>query len=66
MAFSKIVDVQVQVINMIGQVLFETSIEKTIEEKVELNMKDYPNGMYFVKVKVDNQTTIKKIMKNNP
>ena len=66
MAFSKIVDVQVQVINMIGQVLFEASIEKTIEEKVELNMKDYPNGMYFVKVKVDNQTTIKKIMKNNP
>ena len=66
MAFSKTVDVQVQVINVMGQILFETSIGKTMEEKVELNLENYPDGMYFVRVKVDSQTIVKKLMKNHP
>ena len=66
MTFAKTVDVQVQVINVMGQILFETSIGKTMEEKVELNLENYPDGMYFVRVKVDSQTIVKKLMKNNP
>ncbi|MFK8006229.1 MAG: fibronectin type III domain-containing protein [Saprospiraceae bacterium] len=66
MTFSKTVDVQVQVINVMGQILFETSIGKTMEEKVELNLANYPDGMYFVRVKVDSQTIVKKLMKNHP
>jgi hypothetical protein len=66
MTFSKTVDVQVQIINMMGQILFETSIGKTMEEKVELNLENYPDGMYFVRVKVDSQTIVKKLMKNQP
>lgn len=66
MTFSKTVDVQVQVINMMGQILFETSIGKTMEEKVELNLENYPDGMYFVRVKVDSQTIVKKLMKSHP
>ena len=66
MTFSKTVDVQVQIINIMGQILFETSIGKTMEEKVELNLENYPDGMYFVRVKVDSQTIVKKLMKNHP
>jgi|GEM_PF-236718 len=66
MTFSKTVDVQIQIINMMGQILFETSIGKTMEEKVELNLENYPDGMYFVRVKVDSQTIVKKLMKNQP
>jgi hypothetical protein len=66
MTFSKTVDVQVQIINMMGQILFETSIGKTMEEKVELNLENYPDGMYFVRVKVDSQSIVKKLMKNQP
>lgn len=66
MTFSKTTDVQVQVINMMGQILFETSIGKVMEEKVELNLENYPDGMYFVRVKVDGQTIVKKLMKNHP
>jgi len=66
MTFSKTVDVQVQVLNVMGQVLFETSVGKTTEEKLELNLEKYPDGMYFVRIKVDDQTIVKKLMKNHP
>jgi hypothetical protein len=49
-----------------GQILFEKPIGKVMEEKVELNLENYPDGMYFVRVKVDSQTIIKKLMKNHP
>lgn len=66
MSFSKSVDVQVQVINMIGQILFETSISNTTAQELELDLQDYSDGMYFVRIKVDDQTTVKKLMKSQP
>ncbi len=66
MTFSKTVDVHVQVLNVMGQILFETSVGEIMEEKVELNLENYPDGMYFVRVKVDSQTIVKKLMKNHP
>lgn len=64
MTFSKSVDVNVHIINTVGQVLFETSVSKTTEEKMELDLKAYPSGMYFIRIQADNQTVIKKLMKN--
>ena len=66
MTFSKTVDVHIQVLNIMGQILFEKPIGKVMEEKVELNLENYPDGMYFVRVKVDSQTIVKKLMKNHP
>lgn len=66
MTFSKSVDVQVHVINTIGQILYETSIMKTDQEQLTLDLQNFPNGMYFVRIKVDDQTTVKKLMKGQP
>ena len=66
MTFSKSVDVQVHVINTIGQVLFETSVLKTTQEQLNLDLQNFPNGMYFVRIKVDDRTLVKKLMKGQP
>ena len=64
MTFSKSVDVHIHIINTVGQILFETSAVNTTEEKIELDLNDYPSGMYFIRIQADNQTVIKKLMKN--
>ena len=63
MEFSETVDLKVQVVNVMGQVLFETFRDRTLEERIDLNMMNYASGMYFVRISVDNQTVVKKLMK---
>ena len=64
LAFSKSVDVDIQLLNMIGQVIYETTLSKVTEEKVELNLENYSSGVFFVKVKVNDQILVKKLIKN--
>jgi len=66
MIFSKSVDVHVHVINTIGQVVYETSVLKTTQEQLTLDLQNFPNGMYFVRIKVEDQTLVKKLMKGQP
>jgi len=66
MIFNESVDLQVQLINMMGQVVFEKSITKTSEERFELNLNNFPTGMYFVRINVDNQSLVKKLSKVQP
>ena len=63
MAFSETVDLKVQVVNVMGQILFETFKNRTSEERIDLDMINYASGMYFVRISVDNQTVVKKLMK---
>ena len=65
MEFSETVDLQIQVVNMMGQILYETFKDNTIEERIDINMTDYASGMYFVRVSVDNETIVKKLMKGS-
>ena len=65
MAFSENVDLKIEVINVMGQVLFQTFKDNTIEERIDINMTDFASGMYFVRVSVDNQTIVKKLMKGS-
>jgi len=64
MEFSENVDLQIQLVNMMGQVLFETFKDNTTEERIDINMADYASGMYFVRVSVNNETVVKKLMKS--
>ncbi|MEM6964076.1 MAG: fibronectin type III domain-containing protein [Bacteroidota bacterium] len=66
MEFSQTVEVKVEMINMMGQIIFETASFKTNQEQLELDLQKYPDGMYFVRVKVNEQSVVKKLMKSRP
>ena len=64
MSFSKSVDVEIQVTNLVGQLLYTTNLKNATQEKVELDLEKFPAGMYFVRMKVDTQSSVLKLMKN--
>jgi len=53
--------IQVQVVGMDGRVLMDTEIGRG-SSQVELDMTDYPNGMYYVCLKSGNQQVVKKLV----
>jgi len=65
MEFSENIDLKVEVLNVMGQIIFETNKDNTTEERIDINMSDFASGIYFVRVSVDNQTVVKKLMKGS-
>lgn len=56
-------EVTVQVLNVIGQVIFESPQEQLMTKKYELDLTDQSGGMYFVRIVADNQSQIIKLIK---
>jgi len=61
--FTNPVDVEVQMLNPLGQVLFMRNVQQTSAEQFDLDLSQYPVGMYFVIVKVDDQIHIEKLIR---
>ncbi|MCL4105590.1 UNVERIFIED_CONTAM: hypothetical protein GTU68_057465 [Idotea baltica] len=53
--------IEVQVVGMDGRILMETEIGRG-SSQVELDMTDYPNGMYYVNLKSGDQQVVKKLV----
>lgn len=53
--------IEVQVVGMDGRVLMDTEIGRG-SSQVELDMTDYPNGMYYVCLKSGDQQVVKKLV----
>ncbi len=51
--------IDVTVYNTLGQVVFKTT---TANQQSMINIEQYYNGIYFVKLKLDNQEVIKKVV----
>jgi len=49
--------VHLQVFNTVGQVMYQTTIDEVITDKVQLDVRKYTNDMYFLKVNVLNEGT---------
>ena len=56
-------EVTVQVLDVLGQVIFETSRESLISKKYQLDLSDHAGGMYFVRVLADKHSKIVKLIK---
>lgn len=57
-------DVQLELYTITGQLLEQISLGNSIAERLELDLKQYNAGMYFIKLRVGDQTYAKKIIKH--
>jgi HYR domain/Secretion system C-terminal sorting domain len=57
-------NVTIQVLNAVGQQLYNTTLKSVSEQAYRFDMQEYPMGMYIIKVRVDGvQLVTKKVMK---
>lgn len=57
-ALSKPADVEIDLVNILGQVLQTKYISRALNEKANFNVKNFPQGLYFYSIKTnDNQQT---------
>ncbi len=62
LGFSTPVDLNVQVVNVLGQVIFEEGDTKVLSKQYNLDLTKYAAGTYFVRVRVDGQTATKQLI----
>ncbi len=56
-------EVIVQVLDVLGQVIYESSKEQVINKKYQLDLSSSATGMYFVRVFADKHSKVVKLMK---
>lgn len=61
--FQRALDVNIKLINLMGQTLFEQKANNIIEQQYELDLSNYANGIYFVSIQFNNQQVIKKLIR---
>jgi hypothetical protein len=62
-AFSESVALEIRVVSLVGQVILQQSLENVREANYEIDLTDYPNGIYFVQLLVNRQLHSEKIVK---
>lgn len=61
--FAETVDARIQVINMMGQVLFEQVDRNVQEGRYDIDLNPYSDGLYFVRILVKNQVHTEKLIR---
>jgi hypothetical protein len=56
-------DVNVQVVNVTGQVLSTVTVADVLDTQLELNMTDWAAGVYFVRISAGNETATYRLIK---
>lgn len=65
-SFDRAVDVQVEVLNLLGQSIWETNASRTTNLSETLDLTTLPDGLYLVRMTVDRQTVTRKLVKSRP
>jgi hypothetical protein len=60
---NQIADIQVQLINLVGQILFYKENKNTNSMSYQIDLNDYPEGIYFVRIQFDDQLFIEKLVR---
>ncbi len=60
--FSQAKDIQLQVLNVLGQIVYENRMDKVVREELPLDLVGLPAGTYFVNLIVEGQAFVKKIV----
>lgn len=53
---------QISLVDMTGRILHQKSFENYSKGNVSFDVRDYPNGLYFINIKADEQTANRKII----
>lgn len=62
LAFDRSVDLHVEVCNLTGQIIYSRQIGQTTGGQYELKLADQAEGMYLVRLKVDEQTSTQRLI----
>lgn len=62
--FDRAVDANVEVLNLLGQRLWETNASNTNNLSEQIDLGNFPDGLYLVRLTVEGQTVTKKLMKS--
>ena len=62
--FEQPVDVQLELVNLLGQRLWTTSVERTASLTQEVDLSAFADGIYLVRLTVAGQTMTRKLVKN--
>jgi hypothetical protein len=65
LSFENNVDATVQILNMLGQAIETIRIENSSEINMPLDLTEYPDGLFLVRVSVGTQTRVEKLIKSN-
>lgn len=65
-SFDRAVDVQVEVLNLLGQRIWETNASHTNDVSETLDLTNVPDGLYLVRLTVDGQVLTRKLVKSRP
>lgn len=60
--FDTPLDAQIQLLNAIGQPIFERQERNVQQASIDLNLAGQPAGLYFVRVTADGQSTTKRLL----
>ena len=60
---SQAADVKVHLINVVGQILFFEESQNSTSISYSLNLSDFPEGIYFVRIQVADQLFIEKLVR---
>lgn len=63
-SFDRAVDVQVEVLNVLGQRVWEMNASHTTSLSEMLDLNNVPDGVYLVRLTVDRQTATRKLVKS--
>ena len=61
--FAEAVDARIQVVSMVGQVLFEQVERNITESTYDIDLNPYADGMYLVRIIVDNKVHTEKLIR---
>lgn len=64
-AFDRVVDLHVGIVNLLGQQIWESSSAKTTNFSETVDLGNYPDGLYLVRLTVDGHVLTKKLVKSN-
>ena len=65
LTFDRNVDVQISVINIVGQVLGQRVQHNISTTQFIFDVKNYPEGIYFIRIEADGQQLTRKLMIND-
>ena len=57
-------ELRVQLLNLLGQTVWETNVSNTDRISEQLNLNDRPDGIYLVRLMADGQVATKKLVKS--
>ncbi|MDX1665738.1 MAG: T9SS type A sorting domain-containing protein [Saprospiraceae bacterium] len=62
--FSEGVDLQIQMFNLVGQVIWEDRFGNVMDAVYELDLSDQPSGLYFIRMAVDGKIKTVKLIRS--